>query len=84
VASIDQDHWLGDHAMTVQACWQDNECIAVIAFFRDLKHPFADDLMPTVNLIAETFGRQLARVVRTHHRHKPKEQFGGGGGLMAA
>jgi hypothetical protein len=40
--------------------------------------------MPTVNLIAETFGRQLARVVRTHHRHKPKEQFGGGGGLMAA
>lgn len=84
VASIDEDHWLGDHAIAVQACWQDNECIAVIAFFRDSKRPFPQDLLPTINLIAETFGRQLARVVRTHHRHKPKEQLGGGGGLMAA
>lgn len=84
VASVTEDHWLGDHAIAVQACWQDNECIAVIAFFRDPKNPFWPDLLPTISLIAETFGRQLARVVRTHHRHKPKEQFGGGGGLMAA
>ncbi len=84
VASVDADHWMGDHALAVQACWQDNECIAVIAFFRDPKHPFGKELLPTISLIADTFGRQLARVVRTHHRHKPKEQFGGGGGLMAA
>ncbi|MEI7657418.1 MAG: GAF domain-containing protein [Phycisphaerae bacterium] len=84
VTSITKDHWLGDHAIVVQACWQDNECIAVIAYFRDAKHPFSQDVLPTINLIADTFGRQLARVVRTHHRHKPKEQFGDGGGLMAA
>jgi hypothetical protein len=84
IQSIDPDHWVGDQAITVQACWQDNECIAVVAFFRDPKTPFAEDLRATIAMIGDTFGRQLARVVRTHHRHKPKEQWGGGGGLMAA
>jgi hypothetical protein len=84
VPSIDPDHWVGDQAITVQACWQDNECIAVVAFFRDPKTPFGEDLRSTIAMIVDTFARQLARVVRTHHRHKPKEQWGGGGGLMAA
>jgi hypothetical protein len=83
-SNIDADHWIGDQSVAIQACWQDNECIAVVVFFRDARSPFAEELRPTISLIASQFGRQLARVVKTHHRHKPKEQFGGGGGLMAA
>ena len=84
VPCVDVDHWMGDSAIALQACWQDNECIAVVAFFRDAKTPFTEDLRPTIAMIADAFAAQLARVVRTHHRHKPKEQWGGGGGLMAA
>jgi hypothetical protein len=83
VSAVDEQHWLSDSAITVQACWQDNECIAVVAFFRDAKTPFPPELHQVISMIGDHFGLQLARVVKTHHRSKPKEQWGGGG-LMAA
>ena len=30
-----------------------------------------------LSIIAEHFGSQLARVIHVHHRHLPKDQWGG-------
>jgi hypothetical protein len=77
-AFLDQDaHWLGESGAVAFACRHDKECLAVVILFRDRRTPFAEDLKPVFQTIATLFGRQLARVIHIHHRHLPKDQWGG-------
>ncbi len=73
---IDEEHWLSGSTLAVRACWSDEECIAVLAVFRDRRHPFAESVKPALSVITELFGAQLARVIKTHYRGKPKEEWG--------
>lgn len=55
---------------------EDSECLAVLCLFRDRRTPFSAEAQRTVQVASELFGRQLARVIRVHHRHKPDELWG--------
>lgn len=68
-------HWLPNSAMVVTACRADDECLAVLALFRDSRDTFSPEVRSKVGLVAELFTQQLARVVRTHHRHLPKDKW---------
>ena len=35
----------------------------------------------TLRIVADLFGKQLGRVIHIHHRHLPKDQWGGFGGV---
>ena len=70
-------HWLGESAALVVACREDDECLAVISFFRDKRTPFTESDVKLMSIIAELFGDQLSRVIHIHHRHLPKDQWGG-------
>lgn len=54
----------------------ESECLAVLCLFRDRRTPFSAEAVRTVQIAADLFGRQLARVIRIHHRHKPDELWG--------
>jgi FixJ family two-component response regulator len=68
-------HWLPNSAMVVTACRANDECLAVLALFRDSRDTFGAEVRSKVGLVAELFTQQLARVVRTHHRHLPKDKW---------
>jgi hypothetical protein len=80
---LDSDHWLGESTLAVRACWSDRECIATLAIFRDHRHPFTEDAKPALDVIADLFSAQLARVIKTHYRGKPKEEWGAGDAAAA-
>jgi len=69
-------HWLTDRSVVVFSCVHEGECLAVVTLFRDKRKPFTPDMMQTLRTIADHFGEQLARVIRTHHRHLPHDQWG--------
>ena len=68
-------HWLPSAAMVVTPCRIDDECLAVLAIFRDSRDVFGSEVRNKVGLVSELFTQQLARVVRTHHRHLPKDKW---------
>ncbi len=70
-------HWLADSGAVAFNCRHAGETLAVVILFRDCATPFPPALLPTLRIIADLFGQQLARVIRVHHRHLPKEQWGG-------
>ena len=72
-------HWLAESRAITFACHHDDECLAVVILFRDHRSPFAESVVPTLRVIADLFGKQLARVIHIHHRHLPKDQWGGFG-----
>jgi DNA-binding response OmpR family regulator len=69
-------HWLEDRTVLINACRRDGECLAVLALFRDSTRSFAEQDIRTVQIVAELFTAQLERVIRIHHRHLPKDQWG--------
>jgi len=71
-----ESHWLDDSAAMIVACHHDGECLAVLGMFRDETLPFGDEDVRTLSIIAKLFGHQLGRVIRVHHRHLPKDQWG--------
>lgn len=73
----EEAHWLADSRAVTFACHHDDECLAVVILFRDRRNPFPETLIPTLKVIADLFGKQLARVIHIHHRHLPKDQWGG-------
>lgn len=75
----DDAHWLGESAVVAFNCRHDGETLAVVILFRDRTTGFAPSLTPTLRLIADLFGRQLARVISIHHRHLPRDKWGGFG-----
>ncbi|MBU6413721.1 MAG: hypothetical protein KGS45_09610 [Planctomycetes bacterium] len=77
----DHAQWISDSALMVAPCraatpGQPEECLAIIALFRDRRSPFGEDLTPLMRIISDLFARQLARVIHCHHRHLPKEKWG--------
>lgn len=68
--------WLGDANLIVFSCHNDDECLAVVALFRDKKNAFTDAIVQTLEALSGLFGKQLARVVHVHHRHLPQSKWG--------
>jgi hypothetical protein len=68
-------HWLEDSTVLVAACRDAAECRAVLVLFRDRRAVFNEATTKTVNLMCGLVGEQLARVVRTHNRHLPKDKW---------
>lgn len=69
-------HWLEDSAAMIVSCDHDNECLAVVGLFRDQSMPFSEEDVRVLSIISRLFGEQLGRVIRVHHRHLPKDQWG--------
>jgi len=76
--------WVDDATMLTVPCRDADECLAVLALFRDRSRPFGDDDAQTLAVIGSLFGEQLSRVIRTHHRHLPRDQWGLSGDWDAA
>lgn len=72
-------HWLAESGAITFACHHEEECLAVVILFRDRRNPFPESVPSTLKVIADLFGKQLARVIHIHHRHLPKDQWGGFG-----
>lgn len=73
----DEAAWLSEYGVLVFSCRHDEECLAVVALFRDRSQPFSDDLLSQLVVIRDLFAEQLARIVRIHHRHRPEERWPG-------
>ncbi|MDF1808352.1 MAG: response regulator [Phycisphaerales bacterium] len=69
-------HWLEDCSAMIVSCQHDDECLAVLSLFRDQTKEFSEDDIRILTIIAKLFGEQLGRVIRVHHRHLPKDQWG--------
>ncbi|MEO1583301.1 MAG: hypothetical protein AAFR96_01860 [Planctomycetota bacterium] len=69
-------HWLPEHASIVFPCRRDDECLAVVALFRDDCTPFEPNTEELLGTISKLFAAQLARIIHVHHRHLPKHQWG--------
>jgi hypothetical protein len=68
--------WLGDSSVVGFPCRQEGECLAVFLLFRDRLSEYTPSLIEQLRTIGELFAAQLARVIRIHHRHIPKDQWG--------
>lgn len=71
--------WLHGQRVLAFACRQENECLAVFVLFREDSRPFAADNALALSMVRDEFGRQLARVIRIHHRHLPRDKWGAPG-----
>lgn len=71
--------WLQGQRVLAFACRQENECLAVFVLFREEARPFASDSAQALSMVRDEFGRQLARVIRIHHRHLPRDKWGAPG-----
>jgi len=69
-------YWVEDATMLTISCRQDDECLAVLTLFRDRSRSFNQDDVRMLDIIGNLFAQQLARVIQTHHRHLPKDQWG--------
>lgn len=72
----DQAEWLGDSHVAGFSCRHDGETLAIFLLFRDRHSPFGKALLDQVQTVGELFASQLARVIKIHHRHLPKEKWG--------
>ncbi len=68
--------WIGDCEMLAFTCRCEGECLAVFTLFRERSTPFGADAAALLGQLSEVFGRQLARVIRIHHRHLPRDKWG--------
>lgn len=69
-------YWVEDSTMLTVSCREDDECLAVLTLFRDRSRSFSEDDVRMLEIIGNLFGRQLARVIQTHHRHLPRDEWG--------
>ncbi|MGP1310125.1 MAG: response regulator [Phycisphaerales bacterium] len=81
----DDAHWLADNRALVLPCRHDDECMAVMVFFRDRLSPYPTDAMGALEIVGKLFAEQLDRIVRVHGRAVPGDEawpdedaFGGG------
>jgi DNA-binding response OmpR family regulator len=68
--------WIGDSHMVAFSCRHEGECLAIFLLFRDSKMVYADGLLPQLKTVRDLFAAQLAKVIKIHHRHIPKEKWG--------
>lgn len=76
------DELMGEHAAWLTGCeavtfaaQHDGEMLAAVALFRDDRDPFESQMVRRLAVIGEVLGEQLARIVRVHHRHIPKDHW---------
>lgn len=69
-------YWVENATMLTFSCREDDECLAIITLFRDRSRSFSQDDVRMLEIIGTLFGKQLTRVIQTHHRHLPKDQWG--------
>lgn len=74
--------WMGDDAAYLAdahvlafSCRHDGECLAMFTLWRDVKAPFAADLVNLLRALSAAFTRQLAHVIHVHHRHLPDDDW---------
>lgn len=68
--------WLNGHNALAFCCHHEGECLAVFMIFRERHAPFPSHIRELLGELSRHFGQQLARVVRIHHRHLPKDKWG--------
>ena len=73
----DDAGWLTDYEVVAFSCKSDDECLAVIAFFRELNREFSVDTVNELKSMGDLLADQLAKVVRIHHRHMPDHEWSG-------
>ncbi len=77
--------WLSGQRVLAFACRNEGETLAVFMIFRDALSPFPAGTSGVLTGLRDAFGQQLARVIRIHHRHLPRDKWGAlGDGLDAA
>ena len=69
-------HWLEGRSLVVLPCIREGETLAIVAFFRDSVTPFTPSQLESCDIIADLFGKQIARVIHVHHRHLPSDEWG--------
>lgn len=76
------DDLMGEHAAWLTGCEavtfaaeHDGELLAAVALFRDDRDPFDAQTLRRLGVISDLLAQQLARIIRVHHRHLPKEQW---------
>jgi DNA-binding response OmpR family regulator len=68
--------WLSGSRTLAFACHHQGECLAVFMLFRDQPAGFSPQVVEVCGRLSSAFGEQLARVVRIHHRHLPRDKWG--------
>jgi hypothetical protein len=68
--------WIGDSHMIAFSCQHEGECLAIFLLFRDSKMAYSEGVLPQMKTVRDLFAAQLAKVIRIHHRHLPKEKWG--------
>lgn len=68
--------WMLDNHVLAFTCRSAGEGLAVFMLFRDGRGSFNAAAQNVCRQIAVPFADQLARVVRIHHRHLPRDQWG--------
>jgi len=75
-----QEEWLGDDAswlaeyahLLITPCKLKDDCLALIALFREESAPFAPGVIGVMEGVRSVFTAQLDRIVRVHHRMAPR------------
>ncbi|MCB9838021.1 MAG: response regulator [Phycisphaeraceae bacterium] len=73
----DDAGWLSDYEVVAFSCRNDDECLAVITFFRELGRGFPRATLEELKSMGDLLAAQLARVVKIHHRHMPDHEWSG-------
>lgn len=73
----DDAGWLDEYEVVAFACKSDDECLAVISFFRELGRGFDEATINELKSMGDLLAQQLARVVKIHHRHMPDHEWSG-------
>lgn len=72
----DDAHWLGDSHVVAYPCRSGEETLAIVLLFRDSRSPYLKGFIEQLVTVGDLFAAQLARVIRIHHRHLPKDKWG--------
>ncbi len=76
---LDAAEWLGNSDVIFALGSHDGEILANIMVFRDSDSALATNALGVIQETMALFSAQLARVIRVHYRHVPKERWGAPG-----
>jgi hypothetical protein len=68
--------WMGEPHVIAFACRHEKECLSIFVLFRDRKTPYPPALVEQMKTVRDLFTMQLAKVIKIHHRHIPKDKWG--------
>jgi DNA-binding response OmpR family regulator len=68
--------WIGESHMVAFSCRHEGESLAIFLLFRDQKMAYSEGVVTQLKAVRDLFAQQLAKVIKIHHRHLPKEKWG--------